>query len=274
MKNQTGTILISNLEVFAKHGVLPEETSLGQKFIVSAAFQCDFSKPGKSDDLGTTINYAEAAQIITEFLQKNTFQLIETAAWQLAEYLLLKYAPADAVEITIKKPWAPVHLPMDTVSVSVKREWSTAFLSIGSNMGDKKAYLDKSVVLLEEDEKIKVECVSDYIITEPWGPVVQEDFLNGAVKLRTLYEPEELLSVLNQIEQKLDRKRTIHWGPRTIDLDIIFYDDLVLTTEKLTIPHKEMASRMFVLAPLCQIAPDYMHPIMKKTVWELKENCR
>ena len=80
--------------------------------------------------------------------------------------------------------------------------------------------------------------------------------------------------MLNQIEQKLDRKRTIHWGPRTIDLDIIFYDDLVLTTEKLTIPHKEMASRMFVLAPLCQIAPDYMHPIMKKTVWELKENCR
>lgn len=268
-----GTITIRDLEVFARHGVIPEENVLGQKFVVTAEFMCGLSKAGKQDDLTATIDYGEAAHIITDFLQEHTFQLIEAAAWKLAEQLLITYETAEAVWLTIKKPWAPVKLPLDTVSVSVNRRWNTVLLSIGSNMGDRKENLDRAVALLGEDPKIRIGRVSDYIVTKPWGMVEQDDFLNGAVRLQTLYDPEELLDVLQEVEKTLHRKRTIHWGPRTIDLDIIFYEDLVCDTERLIIPHKEMAARRFVLDPLCQIAPEYVHPIRRKTVWQLRESC-
>lgn len=114
------------------------------------------------------------------------------------------------------------------------------------------------------------------IETEPYGYTDQPDFLNGAVCLETLYPPEELLERIHETEKKGERKREIHWGPRTIDLDILLYEDQVVETENLIIPHREMHKRMFVLGPLRQLAPWVRHPVLGTTVeqmyLELKEN--
>ena len=107
-----------------------------------------------------------------------------------------------------------------------------------------KAYLDMAVESLGEFRGCRVEQVSDYLITAPYGGVEQDDFLNGCLCLRTLLTPEELLSVLHEIEEKAHRKREVRWGPRTLDLDILLYDDLVYDSENLTIPHIEMHLRI------------------------------
>jgi dihydroneopterin aldolase/2-amino-4-hydroxy-6-hydroxymethyldihydropteridine diphosphokinase len=160
-------------------------------------------------------------------------------------------------------------LPLDTVSVRIERGWHTAYLSIGSNMGDKEENLRRAVAALKEHPRIRDVRVSDLIETEPYGYVMQDWFLNGAVELQTILPPEELLLVLQKIEQDGHRERTIHWGPRTIDLDLLLYEDTVLQTEQLTLPHKEMHKREFVLEPLAQIAPWAVHPLYHRTVNEL-----
>ena len=119
-----------------------------------------------------------------------------------------------------------------------------------------------------------MEKVSTFITTPPYGVTDQPDFLNGCLKLSTLLYPEELLKELNRIEKEAGRERIIHWGPRTLDLDIIFYDDLVAETDALCIPHVEMHKRAFVLEPLHEIAPYKRHPVYGKTVREMLEDLR
>ena len=138
-------------------------------------------------------------------------------------------------------------------------------------MGEKEKYLDGAVKALDSRQDCQVEKKSSWFITPPYGVTEQDDFLNGCLKLRTLLSPEELLEVLNQTEKEAGRERIIHWGPRTLDLDIIFYDDLILETDTLCIPHVEMHKRDFVLKPLHEIAPYKHHPGNGKTVREMLE---
>lgn len=264
-------ITISNLEVFAHHGVLKEENVLGQKFLVSAKLYTDISEAANGDDLTKSINYAETCQTIESFLKSNTYQLIETTADRLAKHLLKTYNRINSITLELKKPWAPILMSLDTVSVVVERSWHTVYLGIGSNLGDKKKNLLESIHLLEEDEECKVEQISSFLITEPVGGVEQDDFLNGALRIKTLKSPRELLGLIQQIEIRLKRERIIHWGPRTIDLDILFYDNEIIQTEDLIIPHKELTNRMFVLEPLSEIAPWYKHPVINETIKQLKE---
>ncbi len=267
-------IVIKELEIFAFHGVLPEEKKNGQNFVVTAELFLDLREAGIKDDLHKTVNYADVCQLINEAMTREKFDLIEAVAESIAGNILITYELVKAVHITISKPEAPIPMMFETVCVDIVRHKHIAYLSLGSNLGDKESYLDFAVDQLNKDEYIKVNKVSEYIITEPYGDVEQDDFLNGCVEIETLYTPTELLSVINDIEQSAGRKRLIHWGPRTLDIDIIFYDNDIIMEENLKIPHVEMAKREFVLEPLAEIAPFAVHPIYGKTVVELLEGLK
>ena len=146
-------IKIRDLEIYGHHGVMKEENVLGQKFLVSLALYTDTRAAGESDNLADSVNYAEVSYLVKEQMEKETYRLIEAAAEQLAKKILLKFPLVKKVEVEIKKPWAPILLPLDTVSVSITRGWETAYLSIGSNMGDRKAYLEAAI---EELKKVEI----------------------------------------------------------------------------------------------------------------------
>jgi dihydroneopterin aldolase/2-amino-4-hydroxy-6-hydroxymethyldihydropteridine diphosphokinase len=263
-------ITISNLEVFAYHGVLKEENALGQKFLVSAELFTDIHEAAREDDITKSIDYSLVCKTIAAFLKENTFRLIETTADRLAEHLLRVYDRIEKVKIEIKKPWAPILMTLDTVSVVVERGWHTVYLGIGSNLGDKEANLKGAVHLLEEDPDCRVKRISSFRVTKPIGGVEQDDFLNGALEITTLKTPEQLLQRIGGIEKELKRERIVHWGPRTIDLDILFYDNAIVQTKELTIPHPEISNRAFVLDPLCEIAPWLKHPVLGYTMLQLR----
>ena len=262
-------IHIENLDFFANHGVFPEETKLGQKFIVSLVLYMDTRRAGKSDDLQMSVDYGAVSHFVTEFMKNNTYHLIEAAAENLVQEILLKFPLLEGIDLELKKPWAPIGLPVEYASVKISRFWHRAYLGLGSNLGDKKAYLDYAIQRLNEEKDCRVEKVSEYLVTEPYGGIEQDDFLNACLLLKTQMSPEELLEKLHEIEKEAHRERNVRWGPRTLDLDILLYDNLVMENEELIIPHIEMHMREFVLKPLSEIAPNIRHPIYKKTVSQL-----
>ena len=262
-------IKITNLKVFAHHGVFPEETRDGQDFYVNAKLILDCRKAGQTDCLADSLNYGEVSHFITDYLQNYTYKLIEAAAEHLAEEMLLSMQVLKGVEIELCKPHAPIGLPFENVSVTIERSWHKVYLAVGSNMGDKNAYIAHGIEELGQVRGIRNIRVSDLLVTKPYGGVVQDDFVNGAIAMETLLTPEELLEELHVIEKHANRERIIHWGPRTLDLDIIFYDRLVYEDENLIIPHIDMENRDFVLKPLSELCPNYRHPVLGKTVTQL-----
>ena len=132
-------ILINDLVVFANHGVMNEEKTMGQKFLVTLRLYTDMNRAAETDDIAHAVNYAEVCSFVTEFTKNNRSKLIETAAENIANALLIAYPTIEAVEITLKKPWAPIGLPLDSVAARLTRKRCIAYIGIGSNMGDKKA---------------------------------------------------------------------------------------------------------------------------------------
>jgi 2-amino-4-hydroxy-6-hydroxymethyldihydropteridine diphosphokinase len=261
-------IIIENLECFGKHGVFKEENVLGQKFVVSAAM---ITNDVKDDDINNAVDYGAVSHYIADYVSNNVFKLIETLANNMAENILKKFNISE-ITIKVKKPFAPIGLPLDTAAVEVNKKWSVAYLSIGSNIGDKKSYLDMCIKELENNENIKIEKIADFITTKAYGYTEQDDFLNSAIKIKTILSPYELLDYTSSIEEKAHREREIHWGPRTLDIDILLYENVVLDDKKLTIPHLDMHNREFVLKPMCQIAPYEYHNVLNKSILELYMN--
>ena len=157
--------------------------------------------------------------------------------------------------------------------VQVAEQAKRVFIAIGSNLGDREENIIDAINLLIANG-VDVKNISSIIETKPYGNVKQPDFLNCVVDAYTALPPRMLLETLKAIEKQLGRTRTIHWGPRTIDLDIIFYDELVIDTPDLKIPHPDMQNRIFVLEPLNQLAPNFVHPVLNKTVRELLSELR
>jgi len=149
----------------------------------------------------------------------------------------------------------------------------TAYLSIGGNLGDRLTNLKRCVELIIKNIGVIKEKSSVYE-TNAWGNENQPDFLNIVVSVETVLDPYELLEQIHNIELKLGRNRLQHWGQRTIDIDILFYDQMVINIDNLTIPHPFIQERMFVLEPLNEIFPKFIHPILKKSVKELYKECK
>jgi len=144
------------------------------------------------------------------------------------------------------------------------------YLSLGSNLGDRLNNLRKAISLLPP--KVKVSQQSSIYETEPWGYTDQPTFLNQVIKAETDLEPTSLLAFVKSLETSMGRQESFRFGPRSIDLDILFYDKFVMNTPQLTIPHPRIAERAFILVPLAEIAPDLVHPILNKTIQLLKTN--
>ena len=262
-------IKIENLEIYAYHGVFPEEKEKGQRFFINATLYTDLRKAGKTDDLTASTHYGEVALLLYEKMTEKSYDLIERAAEVCAEAVLLQFPLIRSITLELRKPEAPIPLPFESVSVVIRRGWKKAYVALGSNIGDSKAHLDGAVEALKADEKVRVLKVADYIVTKPYGGVEQDDFVNSAMAIETLYSPEELLDRLHEIEADHARERMIHWGPRTLDLDILLYEDVVMDTPDLIIPHKDMHNREFVLKPMAEIAPYEKHPILGQTMEQL-----
>ncbi|MCM3360223.1 2-amino-4-hydroxy-6-hydroxymethyldihydropteridine diphosphokinase [Psychrobacillus sp. FSL K6-4046] len=141
---------------------------------------------------------------------------------------------------------------------------NVAYISLGSNIGNRLEFLQEAVGLLKETQQIDVLKVSSVYETAPVGYVDQASFLNIVVELKTLFTPHELLGKCNEIEDLLGRKRIVRWGPRTVDLDILLYNEENMKTEDLIIPHPRMAERGFVLVPLMELNPNIIDPRTKQ----------
>lgn len=141
-------------------------------------------------------------------------------------------------------------------------------IALGSNLGDREMNLKTALVKMKE-RGMYIEKLSSFVETEPYGYTDQPKFLNAVCLVETDLPPRALLNTLLAIEREMGRVRTVKWGPRVIDLDIVFYEDLIVNEEGLIIPHPDAHNRLFVLEPLSEIAPDLVHPVLKKTVQEL-----
>ena len=136
-----------------------------------------------------------------------------------------------------------------------------AYIAIGSNLGDRRAYLEAGLKEVAALPNTRLAEVSHAYETPPLGPIEQPDFLNAVFAIETSLAPESLLAALLAAEKKHQRQRRIHWGPRTLDLDLLLYSKRVIESADLTLPHPHMNERSFVLVPLCEIAPRLRHPV-------------
>lgn len=265
-------IRIEELQVYAYHGVYPEENTKGQNFYINAVLYTDTRKASMEDDLAFSTDYGEVINFICDYMSKNTYKLIETAAERLAEAVLLAFPLIHDIDLEIRKPEAPIKQIFASVSVKISRGWKSACIATGANLGDKENQIHQAVRQIKAHKQIRNVKESDLYRSVPYGGVEQPEFINGALIMETLLRPKELLFFLKELERLAGRGKKGNedrWGPRVLDLDILLYDDVIMDSEELTIPHPDMHNRDFVLRPLAQLSPSRRHPLLLKTVQQL-----
>ena len=262
-------IHIKDLEIIGFHGAIPEEKVLGQKFVLSFELDVDLRQAGKNDDLTKTVHYGELAQKVEEEFTKTSYDLIEKAAEEICEFVLLNYPLVKKVKLLLKKPWAPTRKHVEYVAVEIERKWNKVYIAAGSNLGDKEETLKEAIYIIDKRKDCVVTKVSNFYTTDPVGYEDQDQFVNCVFEINTLQTPSELMDTLLEVEKDFKRDRIIRWGPRTLDLDIIFYNDIISYDEHILIPHPRAHERQFVMKPMCDINPYYVHPIYRKRVMDI-----
>ena len=271
MSEWTGAdiIRIEGLRLPGSHGVHDFEKAEVHPFVFDISCRMDLSAAGHSDDLKDTVSYSDVCRAVKEINESASFDLIETLAEKTALELLHRFNPLKGVTVKVSKPEAPVPEEFDDISVTVERSWHRISISFGSNIGDSEGIIKSMLEELSGSGLFKDITVSDIIRTRPYGVKDQPDFLNGCLTAHTVLNPRGLLKFCMDTEKKYGRERALRWGPRTLDMDILFYDDFIIDEPDLVIPHYDMKNRDFVLKPLNDIAGYLMHPVYKKTVKEM-----
>ncbi|MBQ8519114.1 MAG: 2-amino-4-hydroxy-6-hydroxymethyldihydropteridine diphosphokinase [Agathobacter sp.] len=271
MRRTSDFIKVTNMKVFAYHGVLEEEKKNGQDFYLNAKVYVDMRKAGLTDELEDTINYDKVCIFLAEVFAEKVFDTIEAAAEYTVQEIIVNFPTIEAMELEVRKPHAPLTYVPEDISVTIYREWHTVYLSFGSNMGNPTGHINEAITMLKDPYAIRNVKISELFVTKPYGPVEQNDFVNGCLEMETYMDPEELVTYIHEIEDYFERDRSVRWGPRPIDMDIVFFDDYIYNSKTLTIPHADMENRMFVLEPLSQLCPGRRHPVWGKTVAQLKK---
>lgn len=254
------TVEIRGLTVTTVVGVLPHEREIAQPLRIDLDLHVDLRDAGQSDELNDTANYGDVAERVAHEVRSSKDLLLERVAERVAE-LVLTIDRVEAVDVTVTKLRPPIPEQLDTTAVRIHRSVTDeirqdrtrqAILALGSNLGDREAYLRLAVASLPG-----LVAASSVYETDPvGGPGGQGPFLNMVVVLETVLDPYALLRRCRQIEALASRQRTVYWGPRTLDIDVLFYDDIRIEDELLTIPHPRLHQRRFVLAPLQDVAPE------------------
>ena len=263
-------ILVNDLEVFGSHGADQKV----DKFLISAELTLNLKTAGDTDRISQTINYVDLCNDIEKYFSGLDHKLIESSAEDLASYILLNYISVRNVVLTIKMLSIPKEKEINYTGIKIEREWHTSFVGVGSNLGDRYKNILAAENAVNSSSNCKVVKLSKIYETEPFGYLDQDKFLNCVFEVKTLLTPLQFIYSLLEIEKLLKRERVIHWGPRTIDLDILFYDDIITSFEEAVIPHPRMHERMFVLKPLCDLAPYYVHPVINERCYRIAEKLK
>lgn len=238
-------------------GALDFEQLAPQPIEVDAALFVDLEEAGETDDLNATVHYGEVLDAFAK-VAGDSHVLLERFAHRLCE-VALGFPLVREVELTVRKPRPPVPHDVAHTAVYVRRRRMVshdagtheAILALGSNLGDREANLALAVRELAPVRRSQV------WETDPvGGPEHQGPYLNMVVAVRTDLDPYALLRRVQRVERLAGRVREVRWGPRTLDVDILFYDDVTLSSAELTVPHPSYADRRFVLAPLAEVAPE------------------
>jgi dihydroneopterin aldolase / 2-amino-4-hydroxy-6-hydroxymethyldihydropteridine diphosphokinase len=254
-------IHIRDLRVLTVIGALPHEQAQPQPIRVDIDLHVDLTEAGRSDDLDDTVHYGLVADEIAHLATDQKFVLLERFADEIA-HVALRFDLVEAVDVTVTKLRPPVATALESTAVTLHRRRSDvdvprlhaheAIIALGSNLGDREGFLRLAVESLD-----RVVAASQVFETAPvGGPDGQGAYLNMVVKIDTALDPFALLRRCQRIEATASRQRVIHWGPRTLDLDVLFYDDVSIVSPELVVPHPHVAERRFVLAPLEEVAPE------------------
>ncbi len=170
-----------------------------------------------------------------------------------------------------KKPQKKAVIKASKKTAKKSSKKGRVFLALGSNVGEREEYIEQAVYLLDKADKIKVVRRSTNYESQAQGGPRQAPYVNAVVEVETTLAPHQLLDAIHEIESTLGREREIEWGPRTIDIDILIFGDLVMSEDDLSIPHPLMHERLFVLKPFKEIAPNVVHPTIEKTIAQLHD---
>jgi len=257
----TDQIEISALRVVAIVGALPHEREIAQPLQIDLTLDVDLADAGRSDDLDDTVHYGLVADQVIALVQESKDTLLERLAARIADEVLT-FDRVEAVSVLVTKLRPPIAADAASTAVRIHRTQATAglapraphraFIALGSNLGDREDFLRSGVRGLGT-----VVAMSNVYETDPvGGPNDQGAYLNMVVEVETTLDPFALLRRCQRIEAEAMRQRVVHWGPRTLDVDIILYDDATIDTPDLVVPHPYFGERRFVLQPLADIAPD------------------
>ena len=271
------------------HGVFPEERRDGQDFTVDVILHLDTTKAAATDDVVDTVHYGDLAVRIADVIRGEPVDLIETLAARIAASCLASpdCAGVAAVDVAVHKPQAPITELFADVVVAIRRDRAdlllepvsrqqlgvdpdpldqrpsepvTAVLALGANLGDREAALRAAVAALRDVPNLLVDAVSLVVETDPVGGPEQPDYLNAVVLVTTRLSARELLAAGQAIETGQGRERDVRWGPRTLDVDVIRYGDLLSRHPVLELPHPRAYHRAFVLIPWLAVDPQAWLP--------------
>ena len=250
-------IFVHNLCLVGNHGVMDEERVLGQRFFLDIEVTTDARRASTNDDYRKAICYASLCDLAAKVSDAGPYKLIETFAERVITAILERFPTVTEARVRIRKPGAPIDASFDTVGVELarKRQRRVAF-SLGSNVGDRASQIRAALAFLEAEDEIEITKVSSFYETAPWGKEDQDPFINACAIGQTSLSPHEVLRACKVIEVRLGRTPGERWGPRLIDIDLLFLGDEQISTIALTVPHAEILKRGFVLKPLAEIAGD------------------
>lgn len=264
-------ILIKDLNLFGYHGVKESEKKDGQNFCFNIEILISKGSFLNDDDIDNTVNYSEVIKLIKRINSSERFNLLETFSQTVAEDIMKISPLVDKVIVRIEKTSPPIKENLESVGVEYvldrKREGKNKFekgkvdiyLSLGSNVGDRENNLRKAVDLISSNPNINVVKVSSIYETEPMYLKDQNSFYNVVLQAHTGIElgPFEMIGFLKGIEYDFGRRGSEKkYGPRIIDIDLLYYGEMVIESDFLTLPHPGIEERKFVLAPLSEIAPE------------------